>query len=315
MSAKKARESKNEFDESTKRKTVAESNHVGTSYEIVTDYPHNDISTTRITSVNPQPASGRLITWDDTKFAIGICYFDEQARYLEKYDIWETQSPYICRDYPYMSITIRKLDDSEITTSEIGDARLMLANTVLPYEPYGATIWEPCTVKRYHNDAWIDTEEYVRGRYPNIFDVDSVQSIIRNNVVTTSEFSNVDGVITLAKSVGNDGRYAYNELLSFEINEVYEITFDVLLEGTNSSCFISIAVLNPSNMDAVSTELFNYPVEKDTWVSVAEELTLSAAQGALSIQARNSGNSIKIKNIILRKRGTLGISSSKGGIS
>lgn len=430
MSVKRAKKSKNEFDESMKRKSVAENISVGNSYETVTSYPSSSIATTRMTSVNPQPASGRVITWDDTKFAIGICYFDEQLQYLRIYNIWVTQSPYTCRDYPYMSITIRKLDDAEITPLEIGDVRLMLADTVLPYEPYGATIWHDCAVKRYtsrseqntstgtftykgltlvknqtdikatgtstdiisstdqffkdnfsilleagktytifgqnivvddsyidvryrDNDniittvgyyelpnavtitpntdtyiymglgvsagvqcsvgkfiaevsrqaGWYDTPVYVQGWYPNIFDVDSVQNIICNNMVTTSGFSNVGGVITLTKSVGNDGRYAYNELLNFEANEVYEITFDVLLEGTNSSNFISIAVLDPLNMGVVSTDLFNYPVEKDTWTSVAEELTLSATQGALSIQARNTGNSIKIKNVILRKKG------------
>lgn len=149
MSVKRARESKNVFDESMKRKSVAETAPAGNSYEYVTSYPAGGISTTRMTSVNPQPASGRVITWDDTKFAIGICYFDEQLQYLQICDIWVTRSPYTCRDYPYMSITIRKLDNTEITPSEIGDVRLMLADTVLPYEPYGVTIWEPCAVKRY----------------------------------------------------------------------------------------------------------------------------------------------------------------------
>lgn len=149
MSVKRAKKSKNEFDESMKRKSVAENISAGNSYEIVTSYPSSSISTTRMTSVNPQPASGRVITWDDTKFAIGICYFDEQLQYLQIYNIWVTQSPYTCRDYPYMSITIRKLDNAEITPLEIGDVRLMLADTVLPYEPYGATIWEDCAVKRY----------------------------------------------------------------------------------------------------------------------------------------------------------------------
>lgn len=149
MSVKRAKKSKNEFDESMKRKSVAENISVGNSYETVTSYPSSSIATTRMTSVNPQPASGRVITWDDTKFAIGICYFDEQLQYLRIYNIWVTQSPYTCRDYPYMSITIRKLDDAEITPLEIGDVRLMLADTVLPYEPYGATIWHDCAVKRY----------------------------------------------------------------------------------------------------------------------------------------------------------------------
>lgn len=40
---------------------------------------------------------------------------------------------------------------------------ICLANKIPDiYEPCGATIWEDCTVKRYHNDAWIDAEEYVR---------------------------------------------------------------------------------------------------------------------------------------------------------
>lgn len=168
---------------------------------------------------------------------------------------------------------------------------------------YHNGVWEPCAVKRYHNGAWIDGKDYVWGRYPNIFHADSIQSIIRNNVVTTDGFSNINGVITLTKSVGNDGRFAYNELLSFEANEVYEVSFDVLLEGTNSLNYISVAVLDPSNMGAVSTDLFNLAVNKDIWDSITRELTLSATQGALSIQARNSGNTVKLKNVILRKKG------------
>lgn len=210
-------------------------------------------------------------------------------------------------------IDIRYRDNDDIITT-IGYYELPGAVTITPstdtyiYMGIDLSAGVQCsggyfTVNFYRQAMWHDTPVYIRERHPNIFDVDSVQNIIRNDVIITSGFSNVDGIITLTKSVGADGRYAYNELLSFEANEVYEIMFDVLLEGTNSSNLISIAVLDPSNMGAVSTDLFNYPVEKDTWTNIAEELTLSATQGALSIQARNTGNRIKIKNVILRKKG------------
>ena len=149
--------SENLFDENMKQSSVRESSARGATYETVTSYSVGN----KITSTNPQPASGNTISWDDSNFDIGVCYFDYvngKTWYTQVYDIWITSSPYVCRDYPYMSITIKKKNDSAITPSEIKNAKLMLSNTALPYEPYFLNL--PSHQKT--SNGWKDIPTHVR---------------------------------------------------------------------------------------------------------------------------------------------------------
>lgn len=162
----------------------------------------------------------------------------------------------------------------------------------------------------YIGDTPLGEDEYVDygsgkiyRRYPNIFDIASIISVKRSNVVTTNGFRNIDNVITFTLTVGEHGTYSYNDELTFEPNVEYQLDFDVYLTGTSTSNYIAIALTNIAVTDLISNQYFNYEVSKDSWVHVNVSLTPTESAGMLRIQARNTGNYIQLKNVVLRKSG------------
>lgn len=143
MSAKRARESKNLLQSITigARLDGANGGEISaSSYKISPFIPVNSekISITCIAPVST--------TWQGV-----CCLYDDNRAYISGRT-----------DYPVdtWSITVNTNGAAYIRISTVSIAENIMLNegsTALPYEPYGATIWEDCAVKRHHkskNIAW-----------------------------------------------------------------------------------------------------------------------------------------------------------------
>lgn len=86
------------------------------------------------------------------------------------YCLYDDNREYISgrTDYPSdaWSATVNTNGAAYIRISTVNNAENIMVNKgsiPLPYEPYEAIFFDaPCAVKRYHNDTWVDAEEYVR---------------------------------------------------------------------------------------------------------------------------------------------------------
>ena len=155
MSAKRARKSANLVN-STDFTIVGFINEDGSIY-----YANSYRTTAHGISVTP--GEDYTIAFDNVQsggwYLVFAWYNEFGTLTYERYTLNISQTRYEKTVTAPADATILKI--SMVTVNINGDIMLNEGSIVRPYEPYGI-IWELCAVKRYHNNAWIDAEEYVR---------------------------------------------------------------------------------------------------------------------------------------------------------
>lgn len=181
--------------------------------------------------------------------------------------------------------------------TEYKNIQLEVGSTATSYEPYVGGTASP-------NPDYPQDVNVVKGKQTvqvtgkNLFDLDTAVTqweSPQGTVYTSPAY--VDGVVTVSWTVGANGRRL---MAGFKPNLVagttYTLSAEVFLSGTNANSYVSMGSISSwGNIDVG---------EKDKWLIISKTFVATAedvSDSRMLIQAANTGNTLKFKNVQLEQ--------------